>query len=40
MDAYKKGLNGDEAAWTARKDHSHRIIPETLMADTEKAKMQ
>jgi len=40
MDAYEKGLNGCEAVWAARKYHSHRIIPESLMAHMEKAKMQ
>ncbi|KIK04362.1 hypothetical protein K443DRAFT_93247 [Laccaria amethystina LaAM-08-1] len=39
MDAYKKGLNGHDVAWAARKYCSHRIIPETLMVDREKAKM-
>jgi len=40
MDAYEKGLNGREAAWAASKYRGHRIIPETLMADMEKAKMR
>jgi len=40
MVAYEKGLNGHEAAWAARKYRGHRIIPESLMADMEKAKMQ
>jgi hypothetical protein len=40
MDAYEKGLNGREAAWAARKYRGHRIIPETLMVDMEKAKMR
>jgi hypothetical protein len=39
MDAYMKGLNGRQAAWAARKYKGHRVLPETLMNDLEKAKM-
>jgi hypothetical protein len=40
MDASEKGLTGHEVVWAARKYRGHRIIPETIMADMEKAKMQ
>ena len=37
MDAYRKGLNGLQAAWAAKKYRGHRVIPATLLADLEKA---
>jgi hypothetical protein len=37
MDAYWKGLNGKEAAWALKKYRGHRVFPESLMADLEKA---
>jgi len=37
MDAYMKGLNGQQAAWAARKYQGHRVLPESLMDDLEKA---
>ena len=37
MDAYHKGLNGKQAAWAARKYRGHRVLPESLMAEMEKA---
>ncbi|KAF8238175.1 hypothetical protein L208DRAFT_363203 [Tricholoma matsutake] len=42
MDAYAKGLNilnGQQAAWAARKYRGHRVLPETLMDDLEKAQL-
>lgn len=39
MDAYEKGLNGRQAAWAARKYRGHRVLPQTLMDDMEKAKI-
>ncbi|KAF9504372.1 hypothetical protein BS47DRAFT_1374400 [Hydnum rufescens UP504] len=35
MDAYRKGLNGSQAAWANKKYHGHRVLPESLMADLE-----
>ncbi|RDB25331.1 hypothetical protein Hypma_007565 [Hypsizygus marmoreus] len=37
MDAYDKGLNGRQAAWAARKYRGHRVLPESIMNDLEKA---
>ncbi|KAF8236086.1 hypothetical protein L208DRAFT_1253468 [Tricholoma matsutake] len=37
IDAYDKGLNGQQAAWAARKYRGHRVLPESLMDDLEKA---
>jgi len=37
MDAYRRGLNGRQAAWAARKYRGHRMIPETIMDDLDKA---
>ncbi|KAF8218648.1 hypothetical protein L208DRAFT_1349008, partial [Tricholoma matsutake] len=39
IDAYDKGLTGQQAAWAAWKYRSHCILPETLMDDLEKAKL-
>ena len=35
MDAYDKGLNGQQAAWAARKYRGHRVLPKSLMDDLE-----
>jgi hypothetical protein len=35
MDAYCKGLNGIQAAWAKKKYHGHRVLPDTLMADSD-----
>ena len=37
LDAYGHGLSGSQAAWAARKYRGHRVLPETLMDDLEKA---
>jgi hypothetical protein len=37
MDAYRKGLDGRQAAWAAKKYRGHRVIPASLLADLEKA---
>jgi len=37
MDAYSRGLNGRQAAWAARKYRGHRMLPESIMNDLEKA---
>ncbi|KAF8232914.1 hypothetical protein L208DRAFT_1396663 [Tricholoma matsutake] len=39
MDAYAKGLNGQQAAWAVWKYCGHCILPETLMDDLEKAQL-
>ena len=36
MDAYRKGLDGRQAAWAAKKYRGHRVIPASLLADLEK----
>jgi hypothetical protein len=33
MDAYRKGLNGRQAAWAAKKYQGHRVIPETILRE-------
>jgi hypothetical protein len=40
MDAYYKGLNGKQAAWAGKKYRGHRVLPETLLNDLEKANLQ
>ncbi|KAG1740919.1 hypothetical protein EDB19DRAFT_1974798, partial [Suillus lakei] len=37
MDAYRKGLNGKQAAWASKKYCGHRVLPETLMRDLTEA---
>jgi hypothetical protein len=37
MDAYRKGLNGKQAAWAAKKYRGHRVIPDSILQDLEKA---
>ncbi|KAF8800309.1 hypothetical protein BYT27DRAFT_7117577 [Phlegmacium glaucopus] len=37
MDAYEQGLNGRQAAWAARKYRGHRMLPESIMNELEKA---
>ena len=37
MNAYSKGLNGRQAAWTTKKYRRHRMLPATIMDDLEKA---
>ncbi|KAG2361508.1 hypothetical protein BDR07DRAFT_1286955, partial [Suillus spraguei] len=33
MDAYRKGLDGKQAAWASKKFRGHRVLPETIMKD-------
>ena len=33
MDAYQKGLNGQQAAWAAKRYRGHRVLPDTIMHD-------
>ncbi|PPQ84819.1 hypothetical protein CVT24_013253, partial [Panaeolus cyanescens] len=37
MDAYMRGLNGRQAAWAARKYRGHRILPERILEELERA---
>ena len=37
MDAYARGLNGQQAAWAARKYKGHRVLSESLMRDLDAA---
>ena len=39
MDAYSRGLNGRQPAGAARKYRGHRILPETIMDELEKAQV-
>ena len=31
MDAYQKGLNGQQVAWAVKLYHGHRVLPEAIM---------
>jgi hypothetical protein len=31
MDAYRKGFNGTQAAWAAKKYRGHRVLPDDIM---------
>jgi hypothetical protein len=33
MDAYQKGLNGQQAAWAAKKYHGHRILSQSILGE-------
>jgi hypothetical protein len=37
MDAYRKGLNGRQAAWAAKKYRGHRVLPDTILDEFEAA---
>jgi hypothetical protein len=37
MEAYRKGLNGNQAAWANKKYRGHRIIPDSILRDLENA---
>ncbi|TDL26508.1 hypothetical protein BD410DRAFT_881969 [Rickenella mellea] len=37
MDAYAKGLSSSQAAWATKKYHGHRVLPNTIMDELEKA---
>lgn len=32
MDAYRKGLNGTQAAWAGKRYRGHRVLPKNIMA--------
>ncbi|KAG1728113.1 hypothetical protein EDB19DRAFT_1642580, partial [Suillus lakei] len=33
IDAYRKGLNGVQAAWAIKKYCGHRVLPESIMKE-------
>ena len=37
MDAYRKGLNRNQGAWANKKYRGHRIIPDSILEELEKA---
>jgi len=37
MDAYEKGLNGKQAAWASRKYRGHRVLPNNILDEIDKA---
>ncbi|OAX38434.1 hypothetical protein K503DRAFT_850003 [Rhizopogon vinicolor AM-OR11-026] len=39
MDAYHKGLNGKQAAWASKQYRDHGVLPDTIMAELETAKL-
>ncbi|KIK74343.1 hypothetical protein PAXRUDRAFT_176003, partial [Paxillus rubicundulus Ve08.2h10] len=40
MDAYYKGLDGKQAAWTTKKYKGHHVLPTMLIEDLNKAKLK
>lgn len=36
MDAYHKGLDGQQAAWANKKYRGHRVLPHTIMEELSK----
>ncbi|KIJ33887.1 hypothetical protein M422DRAFT_182735 [Sphaerobolus stellatus SS14] len=39
MDAYQRGLTGSQAAWANKKYHGHRVLPNSILEDLEKARI-
>ncbi|KIK95234.1 hypothetical protein PAXRUDRAFT_86103, partial [Paxillus rubicundulus Ve08.2h10] len=37
IDAYQKGLNRQQAAWAAKKYHRHRVLPQHILQEFDKA---
>ena len=37
MDAYRKGLNGRQAAWASKKYWGHRVFPGSIIEELNKA---
>ncbi|OAX36775.1 hypothetical protein K503DRAFT_743810 [Rhizopogon vinicolor AM-OR11-026] len=37
--AYNKGLNGSQAAWAAKKYRGHRVLPSSILAELDAAKI-
>jgi len=40
MDAYHKGLDGEQAAWAAKKYRGHRVLPSTILEDFDNEKRE
>ena len=40
MDVYRKGLNGRQTAWAAKRYRGHCVIPASILAELEKVKFQ
>jgi hypothetical protein len=40
MDAYRKDLTSMQAAWATKKYQGHRVIPNTILAELEKAHIE
>jgi hypothetical protein len=40
MDAYRKGLNGKQATWAAKKYCGHRTIPDTILAELDALRVE
>ena len=38
MDAYHKGLNGEQAAWAAKKYRGHWVLPSTILEEFDNEK--
>jgi len=39
MDAYRKGLDGKQAAWALKKYRGHHVLPDTIMAELAAARL-
>ena len=39
MDAYWKGLNGQQAAWAGKQYRGHRVVPTTILDDLARASL-
>ena len=37
MDAYRKNLDGAQAAWAAKKYRGHRVVPNQILEELERA---
>ena len=37
MDVHRKGLTGKGAAWAAKKDRGHRVLPESILREFDHA---
>ena len=37
MDAYEKGLDGKQAMWASKKHQEHRVLPERILEEYNKA---
>ncbi|TBU33558.1 hypothetical protein BD311DRAFT_652214, partial [Dichomitus squalens] len=36
MDAYRRGLDGKQAAWAAKKYRSHRVLPNDILEELDR----